>query len=127
MAVLRKLIGNCAYAPALGIKLAYTHHAGADRDRAAAPTAKQQIAFPALEADRRTKYSTGNKCEFWQTEPDAMQGGECAAVRALQAGANDAARRFWQPKTHLFLGDYLAFDKIHDRFRRAHCRMRDGA
>jgi hypothetical protein len=55
-----------------------------------------------------SKYSTRNKCEFWQTEPDAMQGGECAAVRALQAGANAAARRLWQPKTHLFMGEYLA-------------------
>jgi hypothetical protein len=54
-----------------------------------------------------TKYSAGNKCEFWQTEPDAVQGGECAAVRALQAGANAATRRFWQPKTHLFMGEYL--------------------
>jgi hypothetical protein len=48
-----------------------------------------------------------NKCEFWQTEPDAVQGGECAAVRALQAGANAATRRFWPPKTHLFMGKYL--------------------
>ena len=55
----------------------------------------------------KTKYSTRNKCEFWQTEPDAVQGGECAAVRALQAGANAATRRFWQPKTHLFMGEYL--------------------
>jgi hypothetical protein len=53
------------------------------------------------------KYSTGNKWEFWQTEPDAVQGGECAAVRALQAGANAATRRFWQPKTHVFLGEYF--------------------
>jgi hypothetical protein len=51
---------------------------------------------------------TKNKCEFWQTEPDAVQGGECAAVRALQAGANAAMGRLWQPKTHLFLGEYLA-------------------
>jgi hypothetical protein len=56
---------------------------------------------------RRSKYLARNKCEFWQTEPDAVQGGECAAVRALQAGANAATRRFWQPKTHLFLGKYL--------------------
>ena len=55
----------------------------------------------------RSKYSIGNKCEFWQTEQDAMQGGECAAVRALQARANAAARRFWKPKTHLFLSEYL--------------------
>jgi hypothetical protein len=53
------------------------------------------------------KYSTRNKCEFWQTEPDAVQGGECAAVRALQAGANAATRRLWQPETHLFQGEYL--------------------
>ena len=53
------------------------------------------------------KYLTGNKCEFWQTEPDAVQGGECAAVRALQARANAATRRLWQPKTHLFMGEYL--------------------
>jgi hypothetical protein len=39
--------------------------------------------------------------------PDAVQGGECAAVRALQAGANAATRRLWQPKTHLFMGEYL--------------------
>jgi hypothetical protein len=52
------------------------------------------------------KYLTGNKCEFWQTEPDAAQGGECAAVRALQAGANAATRRLWQPKAHLFMGEY---------------------
>ena len=32
---------------------------------------------------------------FWQTEPDAMQGGRCAAVRAA---ANTAAHRFWTPK-----------------------------
>jgi hypothetical protein len=61
------------------------------------------------------KYSTRNKCEFWQTEPDAMQGGECAAVRALQAGANAAARRLWQPKTHLFMGEYL--DQHHARYQ----------
>jgi hypothetical protein len=54
-----------------------------------------------------TKYSNRNKCEFWQTEPDAVQGGECAAVRALQAGANAATRRLWQPKTHLFMSEYL--------------------
>jgi hypothetical protein len=36
-----------------------------------------------------------------------VQGGECAAVRALQAGANAATRRFWQPKTHLFMDKYL--------------------
>jgi hypothetical protein len=36
-----------------------------------------------------------------------MQGGECAAVRALQAGANAATRRLWKPKTHLFIGKYL--------------------
>jgi hypothetical protein len=53
------------------------------------------------------KYLARNKCEFWQTEPDAVQGGECAAVRALQAGANAATRRFWQPKTHLFMGKSL--------------------
>jgi hypothetical protein len=46
----------------------------------------------------RAKYSTRNKCEFWQTEPevrlaDAVQGGERAAVRALQARANAATRR----------------------------------
>lgn len=38
----------------------------------------------------------------WQTEPDTVQGGECAAVRALQARANAATRRLWQSKTHLF-------------------------
>jgi hypothetical protein len=54
------------------------------------------------------KYLARNKCEFWQTGPDAVQGGECAAVRALQAGANAATRRFWQPKTHLFMGKYLS-------------------
>jgi hypothetical protein len=53
------------------------------------------------------KYLTRNKCEFWRTEPDAVQGGECAAVRALQAGANAATRRLWKPKTHLFMGKYL--------------------
>jgi hypothetical protein len=53
------------------------------------------------------KYLTRNRCEFWQIEPDAVQGGECAAVRALQAGANAATRRFWQPKTHLFIGKDL--------------------
>ena len=36
-----------------------------------------------------------------------MQGGECAAVRALQARVNAAARRLLQPKTHLFLSEYL--------------------
>jgi hypothetical protein len=54
---------------------------------------------------------TENKCEFWQTEPDAVQGGECA-VRALQAGANVATRRLWQPKTHLFMGEYLGAIRI---------------
>ena len=62
------------------------------------------------------KYLTGNKCEFWQTEPDAVQGGECAAVRALQAGANAATRRFWQPKTHLFLGEYLEYNLLYRWF-----------
>jgi hypothetical protein len=38
-----------------------------------------------------------------------VQGGERAAVRALQARANAATRRLWKPKTHLFLGEYLAF------------------
>jgi hypothetical protein len=52
-----------------------------------------------------------NKCEFWQTESDAVQGGECAAVRALQAGANVATRRFWQRKTHLLMANYLVQEK----------------
>jgi hypothetical protein len=55
----------------------------------------------------KAKYLTGKKCDFWRTEPDAVQGGECAAVRALQAGANAATRRFWKPKTHFFLSEYL--------------------
>jgi len=75
------------------------------------PTATTATATPGSAAPA-TKYSTRNKCEFWQTEPEvrlaeAMQGGKCAAVRALQAGANAAARRLWQPKTHLFMGEYL--------------------
>jgi len=49
---------------------------------------------------------------------DAMQGGECAAVRALQAGANAAARRCWQPKTHLFMGEYLGLQVGVDGLRR---------
>ena len=36
-----------------------------------------------------------------------MQGGERAAVRALQARADAATRWLWQPKTHLFTGEYL--------------------
>ena len=43
-----------------------------------------------------------------------MQGGERAAVRALQARADAATRRLWQPKTHLFTGEYLV-SFMHER------------
>jgi hypothetical protein len=66
------------------------------------------------------KYLTGNKCEFWRTEPDAVQGGECAAVRALQAGANAATRRLWKPKTHLFMGKYLALAALMEAYEAKH-------
>jgi hypothetical protein len=41
-----------------------------------------------------------NKCKFWQAEPDAVQGSECVAVRALQAGPTQrravlAAKNLW--------------------------------
>jgi hypothetical protein len=71
------------------------------------------------------KYLTGKKCDFWRTEPDAVQGGECAAVRALQAGANAATRRFWKPKTHSFLGEYLGPDAPYGEKKQfsRHCKQ----
>jgi hypothetical protein len=67
--------------------------------------ATRQQGFP---ADPGLSTRLEKKCDFWRTEPDAVQGGECAAVRALQAGANAATRRFWKPKTHFFPVKYLA-------------------
>jgi hypothetical protein len=49
-----------------------------------------------------------------------MQGGECAAVRALQAGANAATRRLWKPKTHLFMGKYLALAALMEAYEAKH-------
>ena len=43
--------------------------------------------------DRRFSTRREINVKFWQTEPDAMQGGRRAAMRALQALANAAARR----------------------------------
>ena len=41
---------------------------------------------------KSTKYSTGNKHEFWRTEPDAVQRGECAAVRRSASTASTSQR-----------------------------------
>ena len=59
-------------------------------------------------------YLTGNKCEFWRTEPDTVQGGGWAAVRALQTPQADREQRSSAPvleaRNTLFIGEYLGFN-----------------